>query len=353
MEIEGKKIIDNGKKLPKWIWIGYVICIIAIIGAVVWIYHKEEHDVPDAVDFTTDGALGMNENVYAYLDVQGLTDEVAIYGDTENTSNIENDRYYIALNEGYWYVVDLNFETIDKLKEIQEYTYSTDENATVPEPVRIYGMTENVSDDLKKMLVDFYNEGVEAENQIGLDDFERYFGSVLLNVRKSPVDTTLQEVIIIFSILGFFAIAVSNIIISINNFKMKKYITKNNYEEELARQLEESIEEKHYKGKVIITKDFFVDLKNGGLKAFKFSDVKWLHIHSVKYCGIVTVSSGIIVHLKDGKTNIKCVEINGKTTEEFLEIFNKICDKVPTNCLKGYTQENIKEYKQYKKEIKY
>ena len=48
-------------------------------------------------------------------------------------------------------------------------------------------------------------------------------------------------------------------------------------------------------------------------------------------------------------------EIDGKdyyflTTEEFLNIFNKICEKVPTDCLKGYTQENIKAFKKYKKE---
>ena len=128
---------------------------------------------------------------------------------------------------------------------------------------------------------------------------------------------------------------------------------KNDYENELANQLDDNVEEKHYKDKIIITKDFLVDLKSqGGFAIFKFSDVKWVHIHNVKYYGVVITSSSIIVHLKDGKTNINCVKIKGGTTDEFLEIFNKICEKVPTDCLKGYTKENQEEFKQYKQELK-
>lgn len=353
MEIKGEEIIKKGKKMPKWIWIGYLICIIAVIIASYSIETRKEKNLPEAIDFTTDGALGMAENKYAYLEVQGLTDEVAIYGNADNTSDSSNDRYCIAFNNGYWYVVDLDFETIDKLKEIKDYTYSNDENATEPQPVKIYGMTENVSDELKKMLVDYYNEGLEEDNKIKVDDFERYFGSVLLNVRKSPVDTTLEEVAIIFAIMGFIILLIYNICVLIIKSRIKKYLKKNDYENELANQLDDNVEEKHYKDKIIITKDFFVDLKSqGGFAIFKFSDVKWLHIHNVKYYGVVTTSSSIIVHLKDGKTDINCVKIKGGTTDEFLEIFNKICEKVPTDCLKGYTKENQEEFKEYKKEQK-
>ena len=66
----------------------------------------------------------------------------------------------------------------------------------------------------------------------------------------------------------------------------------------------------------------------------------------------VGVKTSFVVYLKDGKTNINCVRIKGGTTDEFLEIFNKICDKVPTDCLKGYTKENQDAFKKYKKEIK-
>lgn len=351
MEINGEQIIKKSKKTPMWIIIGYIICIIAIFGLSYYIDYKQKNEKPEPIDFTTDGALGMKVDQYAYLDVQGLTDEVAIYGDTENQYDSNNDRYYIAFNDGYWYVVDLNFDTIDMLKELQDYTYSNDENAIVPEPVRIYGMTESISDELKQMMLDFYNEGVEEEYKIGIENFEQYFGSVLLNVRREPVDTTLEELIILIASIGIFVILITHISISIIKGRVRKYIKKNGYEEELAHQLDDNVEEKHYKDKVIITKDFFVDLKNTNFVAFKFSDVKWVHIHNLKYYGVTAISS-IIVHLKDGKTNLQCVEIKGATTDEFLAIFDKICEKVPADCLKGFSKENKEEFKQYKKDLK-
>ena len=352
MEIKGKQIINNGKKVPKWIFIGYFICIIAIIVSIISSENKQEKK-PEAIDLTTEGALGLAENEYAYLEVQGITDAIAIYGNTNDVSDSDNDKYCIALNNGYWYVVDVDDDTMEKLNAIKEYTYSTDENSVQPETVKIYGMTEKVSDELKQMLVDYYNEGVEEENKIEVSDFERYFGSVLLNVRKSPIDTTLEDIVIMFAIVGFIILGIYNVCIFIIKNRMKKYLKQNDYENILTEQLDDDVEEKHYKDKIIITKDFLVDLKsNGGFVTFKFSDVKWVHIHNVKYYGVVITSSSIIVHLKDGKTNINCVKIKGGTTDEFLEIFNKICEKVPTDCLKGYTKENQEEFKQYKQEIK-
>ena len=132
MEIEGEKIIKKGKRMPKWIFVGYVICIAVIIFASVSMEKRQRAELPEAINFTTDGALGMEEGKYAYLEVQGLTDEIATYGNTDDTSDSAIDRYCVAYNNGYWYVVDLNLETIDELKDIKEYTYSTDENAQTP-----------------------------------------------------------------------------------------------------------------------------------------------------------------------------------------------------------------------------
>ena len=351
MEMNGEQIIKKGKKSPKWIMWGYAIIVLVAIISIGSMMYREENEKPEPIDFTTNGAIDMAIDQYAYLDVEGLTDEVAIYGYTENENSEENDRYYLAFNDGYLYVVDLNFETIDQLKQIQEYTYSTDENLTIPEPVRIYGMTENVPQELQQMVVDFYNESVGEEYAITVDDFEMYFGSVLLNVRRGPVDTTVEEAIFLISLLALFILIIYHIVTSAIRARIKKYIKNNGYEEELAQQLDDFVEEKHYNDKIILTKDFFVDIKNG-LVAFKYSDVKWIHMHSLRYYGVFHVSSSIMVHLKDGKTNLQCVEIKGKETEEFMEIFHKICEKVPEDTLKGYTQENINAYKEYKKSLK-
>lgn len=352
MEMKGEQIIKKAKKAPKWVTWGYVICIIVIIGAAFCMEYRIENQTPEAIDFTTEGAIGMETGKYAYLKVEGLTDEVAIYGNTENQNDSTNDRYYIAISEGYMYIVDLNFETIDQLKPWQDYLYSMEENPTVPEPVTIYGMTEEIPTELKQYVIDFYNESVSEAYQISLEDFEIYFGSVLLNVREEPVDTSVESIIIMLAIIALFIIVITHISIMVVKSRVKKYIKKNGYEEELARQLDDNVEEKHYNDKVIITKDFFVDLKSEGFVAFNFSDVKWVHIHNIKYYGTITVSSSIVVHLKDGKTNFQCVEIKKDATDEFMGIFNRICEKVPADTLVGYTQENQKAFKEYKKEVK-
>ena len=351
MELNGEQIVKKGKKTAKWIIYGYILCILAIIGAVFWINYRIENETPEPIDFTTDGAIGMKTEQYAYFEVQGLTDEVAIYGDVENEYSSENDRYYIAFNQGYMYIVDLDFDTIHLLKPWQDYTYSTDENAVAPDSITIYGMTESIPSELRTMILDYYNDGLEEEYQLGEEDFENYFGSVLLNVRREPVDTTPQALIIFLAGFALIIIVIVHISMAVEKSRVKKYLKINEYEEDLAQQLDDFVEEKHYKDKVILTKDFFVDLKYGGLVAFKYSDVKWIHIHNVKTYGI-TASSTLFVYLKDGKTKVNCLEIKGAPTEEFLGILNKICEKVPADCLKGYTPENKKAFKEYKKELK-
>lgn len=351
MEMNGEQIVKKGKKTAKWIIWGYVLCILAIIGAAFWISYKEQKETPEPIDFTQNGAIGMATEQYAYFDVQGLTDEVAIYGDVENEYSSENDRYYIAFNEGYMYIVDLDFDTIDLLKPWQDYLYSTDENAVEPEAVTIYGITESIPSELKQVVLDFYNEGISEEYQLSEEDFENYFGSVLLNVRRGPVDTSLQALIIVAAICVMIIIFIIHIAMAVEKKRVKKYLKKNEYEEDLIRQLDDFVEEKHYKDRVILTKDFFVDLKYSGFAVFKYSDVKWIHIHNVRTYGVIA-SSSLIVYLNDGKTKLQALEISGKPTDEFMGILNKICEKVPADCLKGYTPENKKAFKQFKKELK-
>ncbi len=350
MEMNGEQILKKGKKTAKLIVWLYAISIIAIIGAVLWATYREEKEKPEPIDFTTDGAIGMAVDKYAYLDVQGLTSEVAIYGDVENESSSTNDRYYIALNEGYMYIVDLDFDTINLLKPWQDYTYSQEENPTKPEPVKIYGMTESIPRELKKMVLDYYNEGLKEEEKIKEADFNEYFGSVLLNVRRSPVDTSTQTIIMVAGGFVLFIVFVVHLSLAVEKARVKKYLKKNEYEEELVRQLDDFVEEKHFKDKIIFTKDFYVDIKYGSFVVFKYSDVKWIHIHNVKSHGAVT-SSNLVVYLRDGKTKFTCLKTSGGTPKEFMEVFDKLCEKLPDDCLKGFTSENRKAFKEYKKSL--
>ena len=70
MEIKGEQIVKKGKKMPKCILIGYIICMVVIVIAAFVIYDKQEEKLPEAIDFAEEGALGIEENQYAYLEVQ-------------------------------------------------------------------------------------------------------------------------------------------------------------------------------------------------------------------------------------------------------------------------------------------
>ena len=242
MNSDGKNIIKK-TKIPSSLIIGYIVCVVLIIVSFGLINNKEKNQ-PTPIDFTTNGAIGMEAGKYAYLDVEGLSGEVAIYGNIDNENDESNDRYYIAISNGYWYIIDLNFETIDKLKDIQEYTYSTDANATKPETVKIYGVTEEISTELKKKIIEYYNEGLEDDEKIDESVFENYFGSVMLNVRKSPVDTTTEDLIIVFAGIGLIVLIIYHISISIVKKGVRKYLKDNQYEEELINELNNNVETK-------------------------------------------------------------------------------------------------------------
>ena len=350
MEINGEQIIKKVVKIPLWIIMVYIISILVIIVSIFWINYIKRTETPEPINFTTNGTIGMETEQYAYLNIQGLTSEVAIYGDLDNENSSSNDRYYIAINEGYMYIVDLNFKTIELLKPWQEYFYSEDENVKTPKEVTIYGMTESIPNELKYIILDYYNESVSEEQQISINDFENYFGSVLLNVRKEPVDTSAQRALIILGVFGIILISTIHIDIAIQKNKVKKYLKENGYEDDIIYELNNCIEEMHYKNKIILTKNFFVDLNNK-LAIFKFSDVKWAHIHNIKSYGITGISE-LFIYLKDGKTKLTCLKIKGEVTEEFIGILNKIFKNASNDCLRGYTHENFRAFAQYKKDVK-
>ena len=54
----------------------------------------------------------------------------------------------------------------------------------------------------------------------------------------------------------------------------------------------------------------------------------------------------------DAKGYEVILDTKGKLSDDFEKAFDKICEKLPNDSLKGYTQENIMEFKEYKKEIK-
>ena len=342
--MKSHEILKKGKKTSKNFWIVYFVCIFLIIVSGVVAIKKIEAEKPKATDLTENGAIGTETEKYVYLQVDGLTDVIA------TSVNDETEKYYIAINDYEWYIVKLSSTDLEELKNIQAYTYGEIENK--PASVIVYGITEEVPEEMKEIAIDFYNEGLDDDEKITIDQFENYFGSVMLDTTRDPVDLTAETIIALISLITIIVTIIIQIMSKLVKIKVFKYLEKNNYKEELEKQLDDNIEETFFNEKVIITKDFIIDTTNGEFVAVKFSDIKWVYTHRLKYYGVVSISNNIIMILKDGKSQFQCLNTKGKISDEFEKVFEKICEKLPNDSLKGYTQENITEFKEYKRELK-
>ena len=229
--MDGKQILKKSKKIPTKIKIGYIISILMILIAIYLINSAQKaSEGIEPVNISETGTYELGVNQYVSIDVQGLTTEIARLGDS---NNIEG-RFFIAISDENLFLVDLDSETIDKLKEVQEYLSSDSE--TVPQPVLINGITEEIPTELKKIIVEYYNSIVGEENAITETEFENLFGSVLINTRKGVVDTSFEESFIILGVFGIIIIFITHIIEMFSNKKIIDYLKKNDYEEDLINQ---------------------------------------------------------------------------------------------------------------------
>ena len=64
MNSDGENIIKK-TKIPSSLIIGYIVCVVLIIVSFGLINNKEKNQ-PTPIDFTTNGAIGMEAGKYAY-----------------------------------------------------------------------------------------------------------------------------------------------------------------------------------------------------------------------------------------------------------------------------------------------
>ena len=143
------------------------------------------------------------------------------------------------------------------MNNIHEYTYGNIENR--PASVNVYGITKEVPDDLKQIAIDFFKECLDDEQINTVDQFEDYFGSVLLDTSENPVDVSLELILVLISVITLFVTIIIQICNKVIRIKTFKYLEKNSYEKELEKQLEDNVEETFFNEKLIVTKDFLVD----------------------------------------------------------------------------------------------
>lgn len=303
-----------------------IVIMIIIIGfCIMKAYEKSRQQLPEPVDMVNIN----NADEYASIDVSLLTEPFA--ENDEETCSFALDK------NDYMYVVVLSETDIERLKEIKNYTYTEDETVEIPEIVKIKGMTQQIPSDLKKLIIESYNELYE-EFFLNEENFEEYMGNIFLNTRLSPIDYSLELFIGILCVI-FAIIYVRTIIITKGT--LRKH-TLNGSLDYIYAQLDDIDTLEYNKGKTFLTREYIVDTSDG-LVIVKYDDIKWVYPYNIVQYGITTGRSIVIV--KNDKKRVQILGIAGfgrkETMEMYNTVYNEICEKSP-NALKGYTDENKK-----------
>ena len=164
--------------------------------------------------------LGSKKDVtYTYMNDLILKDEdnvlknsnLEVHSSPLVFAEYDNDpnKFYIVQDENYLYIVYLTEEIYDEImdKDLEK------------EPFIIEGYTEIISDDIKTLAIDSYNELMEEEI-ITEDNFKSYFGSIYLNTTDVYRHTDIFYYISL--VLGI--IGVIGLLMSLKDYK---YLNKN------------------------------------------------------------------------------------------------------------------------------
>lgn len=318
--------------------IGLIIIIVCLMAEVL-LYMKKDNDIKSAkslIEVEMDN--GGSAEKYSYIDVKLMSDYFATYTYDESVEYL-----YFVWDDKYTYVASLSTAERQKLNDIYEYTYNSNENTPKPKSVRIYGYTKLIPEDLKKITADSYNElyGVTEYTEANITN---YVGIYYLDTESTPTGNfiTYSIIIGIISLIGFYQIYAY--------FRNKKKMTKimNTYSLELDKiksEMDNGDTLYSKKAKIYLTKNYIVSLVNG-FEIYKYKDIRWIYPHENRYNGILANISIMIV-TKDSKTHtIANINYNKKNGIKFDEIYATLRNRVP-DALQGYTSENIEKNKNY------
>ena len=311
------------KKINKYFYIGIFLVILSSTIAII------NFNINNKTKYTYLNDIIENknnqENVNAYLNVTDKPYSFAKYDDEENYA------FYIIFDNRYFYIAYLDNFVYEKLN-----VENLESN-----PIKIYGTTTTIPNDVKQIAIEVYNEGLDEENKIDIADFNNYFGGVYLN------NVTLLKTNITLYLLSLSLLIISLIIIII--FLIKKHhinvIIKNISKEELEK-IESNIDDertlKYNKQNLILTPNYIISFKNG-LKIFKYEDLIWIYENRIKQYRITTIINIFIVNNLGQTINIAKLDVITKKGKNIAkEIIDNISTKNP-KMLIGFSKKNQTE----------
>lgn len=323
---------QNIQKEEKLLTRRIIICLVIILAtfslvvAANIISKKTNEEITDLNSIIM--SEGEKTEKKAYLDIKSVPYEFAVSEDI-----IES--YYMVSDGEYLYIAYMGPEDFEKLnkEDIKE------------NPIRIEGITRQTEEEIKKLAIETYNEGLEEEQKITLNEFDSYFGDVYLNmaVEENSMVTTLEAIFFI----AIFTEVILLIVFVCQLIKYKRSISKmeDSLIEELDNEMNDTNAFYYEKTHMYLTNKYIINF-NGEFVVINYKDIVWMYAYEQRTNGIKTTQA-IKVMTNEGKTyTIATIDVISKSKKEiYNEIWNTIISKNNTIAL-GYTKENIKEMKE-------
>lgn len=268
-----------------------------------------------------------NEKDYKRAYINNVSNPVKFAIDKEN-----NNAYYIVNDGKYLYVIYMNEE------KYQSIIQSKSE-------VKIEGITKYPTKDVKELAIEKFNDDKDENDKISLVDYDNYFGDVYLDMEESESSIAIFQIfLIVITIIPGIIIFIINLVKIINFNKIKsKYSIK-----ELDNEMNDKNSFYYDKANLYLTPNYIINF-SGKLFIIKYIDIDWIYPNITKTNGIKTAKSIILITKENKAYNISNLSnLTRKSKEIYDEIWDTIVSK-NSDMLVGYTEENIKAYKDKKR----
>lgn len=328
-----KNVQKEVNKMIRNIIIFFIIILIAI-GFGIW-GQKVVNKTNSEIQYLDDIIVSYDSdkiNKKAYLNIANTPYEFATNDETIYSYYIVSDGelLYIA------YMGSGDFATLNK-EDIKE------------NPVRVEGITHQITDDIKELALEAYNIGLTEEDKITSADFASYFGSVYLDITEDSGSVAKLQfyLLFVFAIVGIVGIIAS----LVGLFRFKNSINRMDLMliEELDSEMNDENAFYYNKAHLYLTNKYVINF-DGKFVAIDYEDIVWMYPYEYRVNGVKSSQAIMIMDNMGKVTRIANIEVITKAKKEiYNEIWNTIIRK-NNKIVLGYTKENIKEMNEkYKK----
>ena len=325
------------KKNIKLLIVGLILLVLTIL--LIYLGVKNENKpLPEPYNLST---LVENkqfeEDNYAYLDVAIKPYLFAVY---ETDGKEEDAKYYLVMDkENHLYIIYMKEDMYNKLNV----------DSIKNNPIRIYGLTKRIKNDIKDLAISSYNELMEKE-YLTKDNFKDWIGIVYLDTKSEVNDSSLYYLGAFLSGFFFVIITITYVVIIIKNKKTFKNISN----EELAKidsEISQMSNSEYANMKFYLLKDYVVDLTNN-IVIVKYSDIIWAYPFEQRYNGLLVNKCIKLVDKNNKMYDVSNTKVLNKNKDEVIqEILRKLQEK-NSEIILGFTNENRKLVKDKIKDLK-